>query len=156
MSIDEAYVDFTGLGCPRAMAAQVRTEFATLTGGLTVSAGIGNSMLMAKIATSRAKPNGIFTIPPTFPGGGEGGGEGGEGGGEGGARAFLHDLPLSELPGVGYHTRRRLAERGMETCADATRRSKQALQVSSLSLSPSLFPPLSPSPLPLPTWLRII
>lgn len=44
------------------------------------------------------------------------------------AAAFLADLPLSKLPGVGPVAETRLAEAGLVTVRDAQARSKVALQ----------------------------
>lgn len=52
--------------------------------GCTASAGIGPNMLLARLATKRAKPNGIFRYAADE------------------AQAAIAALPLADLPGVGW------------------------------------------------------
>ena len=61
VSCDEAYLDVTGLGDPEEVAASIRQQIFDAT-GCTASAGIGPSMLAARLATKRGKPNGQFRI----------------------------------------------------------------------------------------------
>ena len=61
VSCDEAYLDVTGLGDPEVVAASIRQQIFDAT-GCTASAGIGPSMLVARLATKRGKPNGQFRI----------------------------------------------------------------------------------------------
>ena len=61
ISCDEAFVDITGLGSPDRIVAELRAEIEGAT-GITASAGIGPNMLLARLATKRAKPNGQFNI----------------------------------------------------------------------------------------------
>lgn len=63
LSCDEAFIDVTGLGDPEAIARQLRAQIEAET-GCTASAGIGPNMLLARLATKRAKPNGQFHINP--------------------------------------------------------------------------------------------
>ncbi len=80
---------------------------------MTASAGIAESMLLARVATGRAKPNGQLRVP-----------------GGAAAAAFLAPLPADSLPGVGWATARRLAALGAETVAQlqALRGGRAALQ----------------------------
>lgn len=64
ISCDEAFVDITGLGSPDRIVAELRAEIEGAT-GITASAGIGPNMLLARLATKRAKPNGQFNINPS-------------------------------------------------------------------------------------------
>ena len=63
VSIDEAYLDFTGserlYGDPFALASQLRREIEDQT-GLSASMGISTSRLVSKVASDMAKPRGIF------------------------------------------------------------------------------------------------
>ena len=95
LSCDEAYIDLRGLGAAGAEAAvrRLRGDVFAAT-GCTVSAGIGRNKLLARVATKRAKPDGLFVAPQD----------------EAGVAAFLHALPAAELPGVGYWVEARLAE----------------------------------------------
>lgn len=61
LSCDEAYLDVTGLGDPEALAAAIRADIERET-RCTASAGVGPSMLVARIATKHAKPNGVKRI----------------------------------------------------------------------------------------------
>ena len=81
MSCDEAYLDVTGLGDPEELARRIRCEIYETT-RCPASAGIGPNKLMAKMATSKAKPDGQFRIL----------------GAE--VSAFLSDVPLHDIPGV--------------------------------------------------------
>ncbi|WZN60214.1 DNA polymerase IV [Chloropicon roscoffensis] len=112
VSIDEAYLDITGLGDPREICEDIRARFLGET-GCTVSCGCSHNMLLAKIATSRAKPNGVFAISSDE------------------SEAFMADLAVREIPGVGWKSSRRLEEMGVATCGDLWRlSSKTALQKS--------------------------
>jgi DNA repair protein REV1 len=63
LSCDEAFMDVTGLGDPEVIAGKLRAQIEADT-GCTASAGIGPNMLLARLATKRAKPNGQFHINP--------------------------------------------------------------------------------------------
>lgn len=52
--------------------------------GCTASAGIGPNMLVARLATKKAKPNGAFRIRASE------------------SEAAITALPLADLPGVGW------------------------------------------------------
>lgn len=63
MSCDEAFLDLTySYGKdPELLASLIRREIFETT-GCTASAGIAGNMLMARLATRNAKPNGQFHI----------------------------------------------------------------------------------------------
>ena len=61
VSCDEAYMDVTGLGPVEQIAASVRRQIEEAT-GCTASAGMGPNMLIARLATKEAKPNGQHKI----------------------------------------------------------------------------------------------
>ena len=98
LSLDEAFLDVTesealhGGGREIALAVKraVREEV-----GLTVSAGVADVKLAAKIATDLGKPDGLVVVPP------------------GTTRDFLATLPVSRLWGVGKVTEQALAELGI-------------------------------------------
>ena len=71
--------------------------------GLNISIGIASSPVIAKIACSRAKPNGILQVI------------------SGGEAAFIADMPVGDMPGVGRATRARLKPLGIKTVADLRR-----------------------------------
>lgn len=80
--------------------------------GCPCSAGVadGGNLLLARIATQRAKPGGQFYIPDAH------------------AQAFLDPLAAEVLPGVSYARARLLRERGVETCADLRAKPQAWLQ----------------------------
>ena len=84
---------------------------------LRISIGGGPSKYIAKLAAERAKPrphrpgaNGVLIVPPD------------------GVAAFLHDLPLADIPGVGPKAQQRLAAIGLTTIADVLPWERAALQ----------------------------
>ncbi len=100
ISIDEAFMDFTGDPRPGGdiaaeLQARIRSEV-----GLPSSFGVAANKLVAKIATNVGKPNGLVVVPP------------------GEEAAFLAPLPMEMLWGVGPKTRQKLAALGMRTIGD--------------------------------------
>lgn len=77
--------------------------------GLPVSIGVGRTKLIAKVASRRAKPNGVVVIDPAA---------------EPGVRRALR---VADLWGIGGVTLDRLAEAGIGTVADLVRRSLDEL-----------------------------
>jgi DNA polymerase-4 len=110
ISIDEAFVDISGLGDPAAIARKLQSE---IRGGLGLpcSVGIAANKLVAKIATEVGKksgkkgepPNALTIVPP------------------GGEAAFLDPLPADMLWGVGPKTGAKLAANGIKTIGDIAR-----------------------------------
>ncbi len=109
-SVDEAYVDITGtrtlFGPPSklAEALQARVREAT---GLSCSVGVAPVKFLAKIASDFRKPGGVTIIEPED------------------VAAFLKDLPVGKIPGVGGKTLPRLAQLGVRTCGDVPRYSRE-------------------------------
>ena len=64
ISCDEAFMDITGLGADDQIVSALRAKIEAAT-GVTASAGIGPNMLLARLATKRAKPNGQVDISPS-------------------------------------------------------------------------------------------
>jgi DNA polymerase-4 len=103
VSADEAYLDVAGarrrLGPPTVIAQlirfQVRERF-----GITCSVGIGSSKLVARLASGRAKPDGVLLVPRAA------------------TVDFLRLLPVGALGGVGEKTAAALAHRGIRTVAE--------------------------------------
>jgi len=106
LSLDEAYLDVTDnhLGVPlaRDLARWLKERIRAET-GLTASAGVGPSKLVAKIASDYDKPDGLVVIAPQR------------------VQAFLAALPVEKLWGVGPATARRLHALGFRTCAELAR-----------------------------------
>ncbi|AOY02291.1 DNA polymerase IV [Jeongeupia sp. USM3] len=103
LSLDEAYLDVTGLphcrGSATLMAQEIRDRIRAEV-GITASAGIAPNKLLAKIASDWNKPDGQFVITPDDIGG------------------FIHELPVAKLWGVGKATAARLAELGVRSCVE--------------------------------------
>jgi len=100
LSLDEAYLDVTerrssAAAIAREIRAQIREET-----GLTASAGIAPNKLLAKIASDWNKPDGQHELRP------------------GEIDAFIRELPVGRLWGIGPKMRAKLASMGIETCAD--------------------------------------
>ena len=100
LSIDEAFLDVTGsttlFGAPIQIARAVKKQIREAT-GLTASAGVAPNKFLAKIASDLKKPDGLVVVDPD------------------GVQAFLDDLPISRLWGVGPKTEVRLREMGLHT-----------------------------------------
>lgn len=112
LSLDEAYLDVTHSthhqGSATLIAQEIRQTIADEL-ELTASAGIAPIKFLAKIASELNKPNGQYVITPAQ------------------VPAFLQQLPLSKIPGVGKVTAKRLEEVGLITCADVQRYDLAAL-----------------------------
>jgi DNA polymerase IV len=100
LSLDEAYLDVSHLqSSGAAVAREIRAQIFEET-RLTASAGISSNKLIAKIASDWNKPNGQHEVGPAdIP-------------------AFIAALPVGRLWGVGGKMRGKLAEIGVQTCAD--------------------------------------
>ncbi|KAH9310691.1 hypothetical protein KI387_025726, partial [Taxus chinensis] len=109
LSCDEAYLDVTGLYDPDHIASTIRHEIFDVT-KCTASAGIAGNLLMSRMATKRAKPNGQFHIRPEE------------------VNEFLAYLPISELPGVGPALQVKLNNQNVQNCSQLRSISKEALQ----------------------------
>lgn len=100
LSLDEAYLDVTGslklFGSSSEIASRLRTDVRREL-GLAVSVGGGVGKLVAKIASARAKPDGVLLVEPAR------------------TRSFLRPLAVGEIWGVGPATERRLADLGIAT-----------------------------------------
>ncbi|WP_414640540.1 DNA polymerase IV [Arthrobacter sp.] len=103
LSVDEAFLDVGGairrLGAPLDIGQLIRRRVASEL-GITASVGIAASKFVAKIASTRCKPDGLLLIRPeqTVP--------------------YLHSLPVNALWGVGGKTAEVLARMGIRTVAD--------------------------------------
>lgn len=103
LSIDEAFIDVTGLqrlvGPPALVATELRRRVSDEV-GLALSVGVASTKFLAKVASAVAKPNGMAVVEP------------------GRELDFLHPLPVRALWGVGPKTGARLAARGLVTVGD--------------------------------------
>lgn len=106
VSIDEAFADVAGAVGPETdlgrLAHRIRERARELS-GLPVSLGLGRSKLVAKLASEAAKPGGVRVV------------------GADDEDAFLLDLPVRALWGVGPVSAARLDELGVRTVADLRR-----------------------------------
>jgi DNA polymerase IV len=112
LSIDEAFLDITGstalFGAPIQIARAVKKQIREAT-GLTASAGIGPNKFLAKIASDLQKPDGLVVVEPSE------------------IEAFLRELPISRLWGVGPKTEGRLREMGLHTIGEIRDRKQEDL-----------------------------
>ena len=105
-SIDEFYLDLTGTERMlkgedlAATADRIRRAVRGRT-EVAVSLGGGTQRVVAKVATRLAKPNGVHVVPP------------------GEEASFMAQFRLEQLPGVGPAFLKRLAKKGLSTCAEA-------------------------------------
>ncbi|BDE05362.1 DNA polymerase IV [Vulcanimicrobium alpinum] len=101
LSLDEAFVDVPDETLDGAIAfaqrvrARIRDEV-----GLTASAGVARTKMVAKIASDMNKPDGLTVVPP------------------GTEADFLAPLPVGRLWGIGPKTQPRLESAGISTIGD--------------------------------------
>lgn len=123
LSVDEAFLDIRGalrrLGTPLEIGALIRSRIAAEI-GITASVGIAASKFVAKVASTRCKPNGMLLIEKE------------------GTVAYLHTLPVEALWGVGAKTREALARLGIFTVADVAATPVPTLQKALGSTGPAL------------------
>lgn len=103
ISLDEAFLDVTAseklIGTAEEIARTIKKEVFAET-GLTISAGVAASKLVAKIASDFQKPDGLTIVP------------------SGKEQEFLAPLPIKDLWGVGKSTREALNLLNVETIGD--------------------------------------
>jgi DNA polymerase-4 len=113
VSLDEAFLDVRGstrrLGSPREIAEQLRATIHDEQ-GITCSVGVAASISVAKLASRRAKPDGVLVVPPEE------------------ITSFLHPLDVGELYGVGEKTRSMLHRLGLMTVGDVAHTPLRTLQ----------------------------
>jgi DNA polymerase-4 len=103
VSIDEAFVDLTGLeglfGDLEQIAVATKISIFKAT-GLTASVGVGPNRLVAKLASDYRKPDGVTIVEPDQ------------------VQDFLGPMPIRNLRGVGGKTAERIEQLGIYTVAD--------------------------------------
>lgn len=113
LSLDEAYLDVTdnlrGIPTAAATAKEIRARILADT-ALTASAGISYNKFLAKLASDHRKPNGQFVITPEM------------------GPAFVEELPVGKIHGVGPVTADKMKALGIHTGADLRARSLAFLQ----------------------------
>ncbi len=106
IALDEAFLDVGGavllFGPPDAIAARIRAEVAREV-GVTCSVGVAPTKLVAKLASTSAKPDGMRVVRA------------------GEVEAFLDPLPAEALWGVGEKTVETLSRLGVRTVGDLAR-----------------------------------
>ena len=99
VSIDEAFLDLSPVGsfsAAEVLADQIKTEIFTKL-GISCSAGVAPTKLVAKIASDFKKPGGLTVVEP------------------GRVSAFLAPMPVRKIPGIGIKTEKELHDMGIAT-----------------------------------------
>ncbi|HET8682672.1 MAG TPA: DNA polymerase IV, partial [Micromonosporaceae bacterium] len=103
LSLDEAFLDVAGaarlFGRPAGIAATLRRRIAQEQ-QLPCSVGVAPTKFLAKLASTRAKPDGLLVVPAGL------------------VLEFLHPLPVAALWGVGERTGEALRRLGLHTVRD--------------------------------------
>ena len=113
LALDEAFLDVRGaralfgdaVAIARLLRARVRAE-----AGLALTVGVAGSKFLAKLASTRGKPDGLLVVPP------------------GRALEFLHPLPVEALWGAGEATIEVLARYGLCTVGDVAATPRATLE----------------------------
>src|SRR4051794_6658141 len=112
-SLDEAFLDVSGavrrLGPPLQIAEYIRARVHDEQ-RIDCSVGLAGSVSVAKLASRRAKPDGVLMVPPAE------------------VVEHLHPLDVGELFGIGPRTRERLRRIGLVTVGDVARTPRPTLQ----------------------------
>jgi DNA polymerase IV len=103
LALDEAFLDVRGaralfgdaVQIARLLRARVREEV-----GLTLTVGVAANKFLAKLASTRGKPDGLLVVPADR------------------AIEFLHPLPVDALWGAGHATVKLLARYGLRTVGE--------------------------------------
>lgn len=101
-SLDEAYLDLSGIERPKAAALRIKAAVKERT-GLTCSIGLGPSKLVAKVASDAEKPDGFVVLTREE------------------ARERFKDASPGLIPGIGPRTTERLRRGGVTTLGQLRR-----------------------------------
>jgi DNA polymerase-4 len=103
LALDEAFLDVSGafrrLGRPAEIGRRIRRQVVEQQ-GITCSVGVASTKFVAKLASTRCKPDGLLVVPAD------------------GIVGFLHPLPVAALWGVGERTEQILQRLGLHTVGD--------------------------------------
>jgi DNA polymerase-4 len=103
LALDEAFLEVTGavrrMGSPAVIGELVRARVHDEQ-GITCSVGVASTKFVAKLASTRAKPDGLLVVPAQR------------------VVEFLHPLPVGALWGVGQRTEEQLTRLGLRTVGD--------------------------------------
>jgi DNA polymerase IV len=120
LSLDEAYLDVTenawGEAYGSTVAKRLKASIREQT-GLTASAGVAPNKFLAKIASGYRKPDGLTVISPQR------------------VEAFLQELPVEALWGVGPVTARKLHQAGILKLTDVRNADMELLRATVGSLA---------------------
>lgn len=113
VSVDECYMDVSGAllrwKSPRAIGAWIRDQVARRY-HITCSVGIAANKLVAKMASTNAKPDGMLMIPVARH------------------AEFVQMMPLRGIPGIGPSLEKRLNAWGVDSVADLAKMSMESLE----------------------------
>jgi DNA polymerase-4 len=113
LSLDEAFLDVSGavrrLGSPAAIGRLIRDRVADEQ-QITCSVGVAGTKFVAKLASGRAKPDGLLVVPADE------------------TVTFLHGLPVGALWGVGERTEEALRRLGLTTVAEVAHTPEETLR----------------------------
>lgn len=113
VSVDEAFMDITGVmrhySSPFHCAEVVRQRIKQAV-GLPASVGLAPNKFLAKMASDKAKPDGVYAITP------------------GAVDDFMCELPVGELFGVGKATELKLHSQGLMTAGDLAQADPRRMQ----------------------------
>jgi DNA polymerase IV len=116
VALDEAYLDVTartrhGTSTPEEVARRIKYGIHTEV-GITASLGVATGKLVARIAGSSRRPDGLVLVQP------------------GTEADFLAPLPIGVIPGLGPKTEDRLRLAGISTVGDlATHETQRLMQI---------------------------
>ena len=103
LSLDEAFLDVTDCtqcsGSATLIAEEIRRAIAEEV-GVTASAGVASNKFLAKVASDLNKPDGQYVITPQN------------------IAAFVQQLEVKRINGVGKVTNEKLSRLGVKTCGD--------------------------------------
>src|SRR5215204_1365328 len=113
LALDEAFLDVRGaralfgdaVATARLLRDRVRRE-----AGLALTVGVAATKFLAKLASTRGKPDGLLVVPP------------------GRALEFLHPLPVDALWGAGQATIEVLARYGLRTVGEVAATPRATLE----------------------------
>ena len=112
LSLDEAFLDVSGsvklFGAPVDIARRIKSDVGEI--GLPCTVGVAPNKFLAKLASTRAKPDGLLVVPHDA------------------VKEFLHPLPVTALWGVGEGTAEVLRRLGLKTVADIAAVPRSTLQ----------------------------
>ncbi|KAJ3378522.1 deoxycytidyl transferase [Entophlyctis sp. JEL0112] len=116
VSCDEAYIDVSsqvierGTGKEMEIAEALRAQIFEQSQGCCASIGIGENMFLARVATKRAKPDGVFALLGSTED----------------IQKELFTMNVHDLPGVGYVIAKQMNDINIHTCRDLARLSLSA------------------------------